>query len=142
MSFPATCTLFRVPYDILFIYSQKRTPGENAVTSFGISLLVYASVFTSMMYRKARSSTGGILRPKNIKASLSNHYRGPIIRHNILRDIRTFIVTHFIWYSYSPSKAYSNMLSRKQISLFSRDVLDRTIRACMPLRPRMEVSNW
>jgi oligosaccharide translocation protein RFT1 len=52
-----------------------------AVTSFGISQLVYASVFTSMMFRKARSSTGGILWPKNIKASMSNHYRGTDAHH-------------------------------------------------------------
>ena len=31
------------------------------------------------------------------------------------------------------------MLSRKLISSSSREVLDRTIRVCMPLRPRMEV---
>ena len=52
-----------------------------AVTAFGISQLVYASVFTSIMYRKARSSMGGIRWPKNIKASMSNPYREKDSRH-------------------------------------------------------------
>jgi oligosaccharide translocation protein RFT1 len=51
------------------------------VTAFGISQLVYASVFTSIMYRKARSSMGGIRWPKNIKASTSNPYREKDSRH-------------------------------------------------------------
>ena len=55
--------------------------GNFAVTAFGISQLVYASVFTSIMYRKARSSKGGIRWPKNIKASKSNPYREKDGRH-------------------------------------------------------------
>ena len=51
------------------------------VTAFGISQLVYASVFTSIMYRKARSSKGGIRWPKNIKASTSNPHREKDSRH-------------------------------------------------------------
>ena len=49
-----------------------------AVTAFGVSQLVYAIVFTTIMYRKARSSSGGIYWPKNIMTSTTIHnpYRG------------------------------------------------------------------
>ena len=49
---------------------------DFSVTAFGISQLVYASVFTSIMYRGAWSSKGGIHWPKNIKESMSNPYSG------------------------------------------------------------------
>jgi len=49
-----------------------------AVTAFGISQLTYALTFTAIMYRKARSSIGGIRWPKKIAmatASSNNPYR-------------------------------------------------------------------
>ena len=46
-----------------------------AVTSFGVSQLVYATVFTFIMYRKAASSPDGIRWPKTINAAIDNPYR-------------------------------------------------------------------
>lgn len=46
-----------------------------AVTCFGISQLVYALVFTTIMYHKAKSSTGGICWPKKvINIAIDNPY--------------------------------------------------------------------
>lgn len=46
-----------------------------SVTAFGISHLVYALVYTTTMYRCARSSIGGLRWPKNIKPQRSNPYQ-------------------------------------------------------------------
>jgi oligosaccharide translocation protein RFT1 len=54
---------------------------DFSVTAFGISQLIYATVFTSIMYRRAWSSTGGIHWPKNIKASKNNPYLGADSRY-------------------------------------------------------------
>mmetsp|Transcript_1504 Transcript_1504/g.3189 ORF Transcript_1504/g.3189 Transcript_1504/m.3189 type:complete len:632 (-) Transcript_1504:142-2037(-) len=63
-------------------YSERGTSSSSgggganfAVTAFGISQLVYALVFTIIMYRKARSSMGGIRWPKKVQSSMSNPYR-------------------------------------------------------------------
>ena len=46
-----------------------------AVTAFGVSQLVYASVFTFCMYRKIAASSERIRWPKRIKSTIQNPYR-------------------------------------------------------------------
>lgn len=46
-----------------------------AVAAFGISQLVYALVFTTIMYRSAMTSLGGVYLPQNIKALKRNPYQ-------------------------------------------------------------------
>lgn len=46
-----------------------------AVTAFGVSQLMYATVFTFTMYRKAASSSDGIIWPNAINTTVQNPYR-------------------------------------------------------------------
>lgn len=46
-----------------------------AVTAFGVSQLVYAITFTTIMFRKARATKDGIRWPKRIHPFVSNPYR-------------------------------------------------------------------
>jgi len=58
-------------------YPEEEAIDENfAVTAFGISQLVYAFVFTTVIYRKGRSSSSGIFWPKQLELSSNNPYSG------------------------------------------------------------------
>ena len=57
---------------------ESSSKAHFSVTAFGISHLVYALVFTTTMYRCARSSIGGLRWPKNINAQMINPYQDNI----------------------------------------------------------------
>jgi hypothetical protein len=58
-----------------FIGIEIAEEATFAVTAFGISQLLYATVFTFIMYHKAAASLAGIGWPKLIKAKVENPYR-------------------------------------------------------------------
>eukprot|EP00804_Cyclotella_cryptica_P001250 CCRYP_012742-RA/>CCRYP_012742-RA protein AED:0.12 eAED:0.12 QI:42/1/1/1/0.66/0.57/7/5331/850 len=86
---PATLKIFGV---------DASTEGATfAVTSFGISQLAYATVFTCIMYRNAIKSAEGIQWPKNIIPFVDNPYRNEDAKSsNSFRENFDFHALHLV----------------------------------------------
>ena len=76
-SFYATTLYETTIHTILKLFGVKLVDGTTfAVTAFGISQLVYATVFTFIMYHKAAVSRQGIPWPRKIESdNISNPYK-------------------------------------------------------------------
>ena len=77
------------------IIADATTTNTNsfAVTAFGISQLVYALVFTTIMYQKAKSSKlGGIHWPKYINTTMTNPYRKKNVKNTLQTNSSNFDV--------------------------------------------------
>ncbi|KAL7528320.1 hypothetical protein ACHAWF_002520 [Thalassiosira exigua] len=111
---------------------------DFAVTAFGISQLVYATTFTAIVYRKGRSSPGGIQWPTRVEPSTENPYRrgrnlratikGTMARHFDLRAVRLAL-------AFTLQGLFKHASPRPTRSASWRWPA-RTIRACTPSRPR------
>ena len=63
-------------YATIKMFGAEAEEGASfAVTAFGVSQLVYAALFTCMMYRSAFKSVEGIRWPKLMKMKINNPYR-------------------------------------------------------------------